>query len=325
MFLKNTDDIRLKMNFYGKEKIPFLFAINFNITEGIIIENPLEQQEVFFRVKEYNNKPSHKISDKSKDLKVYPIDIKNYEEKFKIIHKGLFRGDSFLTNLTVKTPIETELNLYDIFHLSNSPYQLLIPDLFVCFSPERFVKIENGSISTNPMKGTIDAKIPFAEEIILSDEKETAEHNTIVDLLRNDLSIVADNVRVEKFRYIDHIKTNQREILQVSSEIKGNLFDNYQEHLGDIILKILPAGSISGAPKSSTLKLILEAEGEERGYYTGIFGYFDGSMLDSAVMIRFIEKEKGQLYFRSGGGITVNSVCENEYNEVLEKIYFPFI
>ncbi|MDL2290048.1 aminodeoxychorismate synthase component I [Paludibacteraceae bacterium OttesenSCG-928-F17] len=313
------------MNFCGEKQIPFLFAVNFSLTEGVFIENPLNQQEVLFQINGMGNKPSEKRTEKPTNLTVYPTDFESYEEKFNIIHKGLFRGDSFLTNLTVRTPIKTDLNLHDIFHLSTARYQLLVPDTFVCFSPERFVKIENGSISTNPMKGTIDANIPFAEDVILSDEKETAEHNTIVDLLRNDLSMVADNVRVEKFRYIDHIKTVQREILQVSSEIKGDLPENYQSFLGDIIFNMLPAGSISGAPKSSTIKLIKEAEKEDRGYYTGVFGYFDGCTLDSAVLIRFIEQNENELYFRSGGGITVNSKCENEYNEVLEKIYFPFV
>ena len=173
------------------------------------------------------------------------------------------------------------------------------------------------------MKGTIDASIPNAEQIILNDYKETAEHNTIVDLLRNDLSIISEKVRVNRFRYIDQIKTNQKDILQVSSEITGRLQPEIKENLGDIIFGMLPAGSISGAPKSATLDIIRRAEGEPRGYYTGIFGYFDGNTFDSAVMIRFIEERDSQYYFRSGGGITVYSDCASEYEEVISKIYLP--
>jgi para-aminobenzoate synthetase component 1 len=175
------------------------------------------------------------------------------------------------------------------------------------------------------MKGTINAGIPDAEEIILSDEKETAEHNTIVDLLRNDLGMVAENITVKRFRYINKIITPQRELLQVSSEITGKLPANYLSELGDIVCKMLPAGSVSGAPKQSTLEIIRKTEREPRGYYTGVFGYFDGEELDSAVMIRFIEEHNGKKYFRSGGGITAFSDPQKEYNEVIEKIYLPFV
>ena len=88
---------------------------------------------------------------------------------------------------------------------------------------------------------------------------------------------------------------------------------------------MLPAGYVSGAPKPATLDIIREAESEPRGYYTGIFGYYDGKELDTAVMIRFIEQFDGRYYFRSGGGITAYSDCESEYKEVLSKIYLPII
>jgi para-aminobenzoate synthetase component 1 len=93
--------------------------------------------------------------------------------------------------------------------------------------------------------------------------------------------------------------------------------------MGDIIFDMLPAGSCTGAPKKSTVDIIRRAEGENRGYYTGVFGYFDGSSLDSAVLIRFIEKENDSFFFRSGGGITARSNWKNEYQETLQKIYLP--
>ena len=87
---------------------------------------------------------------------------------------------------------------------------------------------------------------------------------------------------------------------------------------------MLPAGSVSGAPKTATIHLIHKAEQEQkRGFYTGVFGYYDGERLDSGVLIRYIEKVQGKFYFRSGGGITVNSNCLSEYNETIEKIYLP--
>ena len=176
-------------------------------------------------------------------------------------------------------------------------------------------------ISSFPMKGTIDASVPQAAEEILQDEKEKAEHATIVDLIRNDLSMVAREVTVKKYRYIQEIVTHDKKLLQVSSEISGILPTDYQSYIGDIILQLLPAGSICGAPKRSTLKIISETETYSRGFYTGVFGIFDGTNLDSAVMIRFIEQDDGRYYYKSGGGITINSNPEKEYQELIDKVY----
>ena len=173
------------------------------------------------------------------------------------------------------------------------------------------------------MKGTIDATLPDAERLLLNNEKELAEHFTIVDLIRNDLSMVAKNVKVDRFRYIDHIKTHRHELLQMSSEISGELPENYHERIGDILFEVLPAGSVSGAPKKKTVEIIRAAEQYERGYYTGIFGIFDGENIDSGVMIRFIEQTTDGLIYKSGGGITAKSNFEEEYQELIDKIYVP--
>jgi len=215
------------------------------------------------------------------------------------------------------------LSLSEIFLRSQARYKLLMKKGLVVYSPEIFVQIQDGKIKSFPMKGTIDASIPDAEAIILADKKEKAEHATIVDLIRNDLNLVATNVKVERFRYVERIKTQQKDLLQVSSEITGILPTNYAEEIGDILMKLLPAGSISGAPKKKTVEIIQAAEGQERGYYTGVFGYFDGKNLDSGVMIRYIEKGENGLNYRSGGGITTFSDCEKEYQELLDKIYVP--
>lgn len=322
---KDTDHIRVLMNRCGGNRSPFLFILNFELTEGYFIENPLEQDNILFRMGEYGNDKDIFGSDAGQyKIGVSPLSVEEYKRRFDIVKNGLYSGNSFLTNLTVKTEIGLSLSLHEIFQRSKAAYSLYVPEKFVCFSPERFVKIEDGQISTNPMKGTIDASIPDAEQLILNDFKEKAEHNTIVDLLRNDLSLSAVDVHVSRFRYVEKIKTQNKEILQVSSEVEGTLPSGYREHLGDIIFKMLPAGSISGAPKASTVRLIQEAEKEPRGYYTGIAGYFDGNVLDSAVLIRFIEEDGGKMYFRSGGGITAYSDWEEEYKEVLNKIYLPF-
>lgn len=323
--ISDLNIIREQINDCTQKGIPFLFILNFELTEGYFVQNPLAQNDILFQFRGVGNKVSGSNASMWHDrtLKVYPISENEYKERFDKVSAGLYGGDSFLVNLTVKTEIGMAFSLEDIFRMSNAPYTLYVPGRFVCFSPERFVEIENGCLSTNPMKGTIDASIPEAENIILNDFKEKAEHNTIVDLLRNDLSMSATDVNVKRFRYVDRIKTQQKEILQVSSEIEGVLPADYRNKLGDILFDMLPAGSVSGAPKQATLKLIKEAEGEPRGYYTGIAGYFDGSVFDSAVLIRYIETENGKLFFRSGGGITAYSNWAEEYQEVLDKIYLP--
>ena len=209
---------------------------------------------------------------------------------------------------------------------------------FVCFSPETFVRIKGGRIYSYPMKGTLDASLPNAEKQLMEDRKEAAEHATIVDLIRNDLSRVAENVRVDKYRYIDVLHTNKGDILQTSSEISGRLPEDYPHHLGEILDAQLPAGSITGAPKDKTMQIIQKAEGYDRGFYTGIMGIYDQGELNSAVMIRFIEEEEvfpsktenrmnyeaiRKLYFKAGGGITSKSDCRKEYEEVIQKIYLP--
>ncbi len=253
----------------------------------------------------------------------HPIPFSEFKIAFnKVIHQ-INIGNSFLTNLTFQTPIETSLSLAEIFQHSTAKYRLLVPNQFVVFSPETFVQIKENHIYSYPMKGTIDASIPNAASTILDDEKEKAEHITIVDLIRNDLSQVAKKVEVSKFRFINELKTNNKNLLQVSSEVKGELTDNWKENLGSILTKLLPAGSISGAPKPETIKIIQETEKKRRGFYTGVCGHFDGESLDTGVMIRFIKKQEDQLIYFSGGGITSFSEAEKEYQEMVDKVYLP--
>ncbi len=256
-------------------------------------------------------------------FRAFPPSFQSYSKAFNEVINEINIGNSYLLNLTFKSKIETNLSLKDVFDRSNAKYKLWFRDKFVVFSPETFVQINDGYISSFPMKGTIDATIPDAEQVLLNDEKETAEHHTIVDLIRNDLAIVAEDVFVEEFKYIEKLITHKGDLLQMSSKITGSLPDNYREGLGNILLELLPAGSISGAPKQKTVQIIKDVENYNRGYYTGVFGYFDGENLDSAVMIRFIEKEDDELYFKSGGGVTSMSDVKKEYEELIRKIYVP--
>lgn len=254
---------------------------------------------------------------------VAPPALEEYRIAFDVVKDNILAGNSYLTNLTCKVPVETNLTPEAIFRYSDAKYKLWLKDTLVCFSPEIFVRIEEGKIKSFPMKGTIDASLPDARRLLMNDRKEAAEHATIVDLIRNDLSMVSEQVTVTRYRFCDCLETNKGPILQTSSEICGVLPEDYLSHIGDIVFRLLPAGSITGAPKPKTMEIIAEAENYERGFYTGVMGYFDGRNLDSAVMIRFIEQENGHLYFKAGGGITSKSALESEYNEVIQKIYVP--
>jgi para-aminobenzoate synthetase component I len=313
------------MNKLGKDRIPFLFVIDYERRSPFVRRLSEVNKSVLYQINEMKNfvyVPERKAS---LIFEKIPIKYERYLPAFKKVMENIQNGNSYLLNLTFPTKIETNYTLEEIFYLSKAKSKLYFENKFVVFSPETFIQIKNGKILSCPMKGTIDASIENAKEKLLNDEKELAEHNTIVDLIRNDLSIVAKNVKVEKFRYVDEIKTSSKTLLQTSSQIIGDLEDNYHECIGSIIFSLLPAGSISGAPKKKTLEIIKEAENYPRNYFTGIFGIFDGFDLDSAVMIRFIENINGELYFKSGGGITSMSNPEAEYQEMIDKVYVPII
>mgnify|MGYP000266168323 CR=1 FL=1 len=322
-----------RMNEMGKAGRPFLFIIDYK-RERIYVESPEEiaPSELLYDLNGFTNTnhecnlrdSSHLISGEPVEWQPSYVSFEEYVHSFETVSRHIHAGNSYLVNLTCATPVYTNLSLKDIFYHSKAMYKLWMRDRFVVFSPEIFVRMRDGLIYSYPMKGTIDATLPDARRRILDDPKEAAEHATIVDLIRNDLNRVAERVDVRRFRYIDRLRVSRGEILQVSSEVTGRLTGDYYSRLGEVVFGMLPAGSISGAPKPSTLRIIARAEGERRGFYTGVFGYFDGKRLDSAVMIRYIEVRDGRYYFRSGGGITINSECRAEYEEVLAKVYLPF-
>lgn len=314
-----------KINALVVSKSPFFLMVDFDMKNPLLYTPEQAAEEgVFFIMPSGSNTPPPQKQERDFVFQKSPVDYQKYCLGFNNVMKHINNGDTFLLNLTMPTKVSTDITLEEVFSRSNAPYRLLFKDKFVCFSPERFIKIQGREISSNPMKGTIDASIPAARQLILNDEKETAEHNTIVDLIRNDLSMVAGGVHVSRYRYFDEITTNQKTLLQVSSEIKGTLPEDYPEHLGEILFRLLPAGSISGAPKEKTVEVIHNSELDNRGYYTGVFFHFDGKNLDSAVMIRFLEKNDKGMTYRSGGGITFKSDPESEYQEMIDKVYVPF-
>ncbi|MEK6476539.1 aminodeoxychorismate synthase component I [Catalinimonas sp. 4WD22] len=327
MYQEEKQGCKRQMNILGASGTPFLFVIDFLVREPVIIPlHEIDSTQLLYDFQGFNNIPKAAYAANLQPLvfEKFPVDFATYKRSFDTVMHHLKAGNSFLVNLTLPTPIAINRSLKDIFYQSKATYKLWYQDEFVVFSPEPFVKIRGREIFSYPMKGTIDSSLPKAEERLLSDPKEMAEHVTIVDLIRNDLSYFASDVQVKCFRFVEEVQTYKGKLLQVSSEISGQLAENYHEQLGDILMSMLPAGSISGAPKPKTLEIIREAEGYERGYYTGVMGIFDGQNLDSAVMIRYIEKQGRQLIYKSGGGITARSQAETEYQELIDKVYVPF-
>lgn len=308
-----------ELNSLGKKREPFLVISDFMAKNiKVVLLSKLKESDIEFCIDENYIFRQHKHS-----LIKYPLSFEEYKKKFDLVIEQIKAGNTYLLNLTQPTLVEATLNLKEIYTLANARFKIRYKDEFVCFSPERFVSIKNSKIDTFPMKGTIDASLPNARELILNNQKEMAEHIMVVDLLRNDLSMVASNVMVDKFRYVTQIDSGSKKLLQVSSHISGDLDENWHENIGTFLKKLLPAGSISGTPKRSTLKIIDKIEGYERGYFSGIFGVYDGKSFDSAVMIRFIEKTKVGYIYKSGGGITLDSDVRSEYQELLDKVYIP--
>lgn len=319
----NRKTLRETLNCYGKGQKPFMFVVSYDLSEYYVeyLEKLPKEIKISFNNKNIKSNKIKTIIEKK------PIEFRKYKDKFDLLMKEIKNGNTYLANLTSPTEIYTNYSLNEIYDNVDSKYKIRFnkdENDFVCFSPETFVEIVDNKICTYPMKGTIDASIKNASKIILNDKKEMSEHAMVVDLLRNDLGMIAKSIEVDKFRYITKINAGQKELLQVSSKVSGILDDSWRLNIGDIIAPLLPAGSITGAPKRKTVQILNKIEEYNRKFYSGIFGIFDGENLHSAVMIRFIEKVDGRLVYKSGGGITYDSDAEKEYKELIDKVYLPF-
>lgn len=316
-----------QINQLGSRRIPFFFMISFDGSEAVVL--PLTDLAAHGIAVSFHGQPYglevQPVATAPCAVSTKPVSASTYRKGFACVQGGIQAGNSYLLNLTFPTDVTTDYTLEDIYLAAEAAYKVYWKDRLVFFSPEAFVRIADNRISSFPMKGTIDAALPDALQQLIDSRKELYEHYTIVDLIRNDLAMVADRVVVDRFRYHEKIATaSGREIYQTSSEISGTLSPSWPDQLGTLLQRLLPAGSISGAPKAKTLEIIREAEIDNRGFYSGVTGIFDGTSLTSCVNIRFLEQLcPGHYRYRSGGGITCNSQCEEEYNELITKVYVP--
>ena len=188
-------------------------------------------------------------------------------------------------------------------------------------SPETLVKLEDGILHTFPLAGTRPRGKTQAEDILLekellADKKELAEHNMLVDLGRNDLGKVSKfgSVKVEKLRSIERYS----HVMHIGSTVRGEI--RPENDALDALEAVLPAGTLSGAPKIRACQLIGELEHNKRGVYGGAIGYIDftGNM-DTCIAIRLAYKKNGKVFIRSGAGIVADSEPDKEYMETINK------
>lgn len=188
-------------------------------------------------------------------------------------------------------------------------------------SPETLVKLENGLLHTFPLAGTrprgkAEEEDKALEAELLADEKELAEHNMLVDLGRNDLGKISEfgTVQVEKLHSIERFS----HVMHIGSTVQGKI--RKDKDALDAIEAVLPAGTLSGAPKIKACQLIGELENNKRGIYGGAIGYIDFSgNMDTCIAIRIAYKKNGKVFVRSGAGIVADSVPEKEFEECLNK------
>ncbi len=237
-------------------------------------------------------------------------------------------GDIFQIVLSnrLSAPFEGSLlNTYRLLRTINpSPYMFYFSgtDVEVAgASPETLVKLEGGVLHTFPLAGTRPRGKTIAEDKaleaeLLADEKELAEHNMLVDLGRNDLGIISrfGSVVVEKFHSIERFS----HVMHIGSTVRGEI--RVEKDALDAVEAVLPAGTLSGAPKIRACQLIAELENNKRGIYGGAIGYIDfAGNMDTCIAIRIAYKKNGRVFVRSGAGIVADSVPEKEYEECLNK------
>lgn len=255
----------------------------------------------------------------------------NKDEYCEMVNKAkhhIHEGDIFQIVLSNRLCADFEgslLNTYRILRTINpSPYMFYFSgtDVEVAgASPETLVKLEGKTLHTFPLAGTrprgkTDEEDKALEKDLLADKKELAEHNMLVDLGRNDLGKISEfgSVCVEKLHSIERYS----HVMHIGSTVRGTIREEFDAL--DAVRAVLPAGTLSGAPKIRACQLIAELEQNKRGIYGGAIGYIDFTgNLDTCIAIRIAYKKNGKVFVRSGAGIVADSVPENEYQECINK------
>ena len=275
------------------------------------------------------NGKSHKSEPLKLKSEIKPLFTKvEYCSMVEKAKKYIYDGDIFQVVLSNRLEAEAEGSLFDTYRIlrteNPSPYMFYFSsdDVEIAgASPETLVRLDNGVLHTYPLAGTRPRGKSENEDLalkydLLSDEKELAEHNMLVDLGRNDIGRISKigTVEVDKYMEVQYFS----KVMHIGSSVKGELADD--KDALDAVDSILPAGTLSGAPKLRACEIINELENNKRGIYGGAIGYLDFSgNLDVCIAIRLAVKKNGKLFIRSGAGIVADSVPEKEYQECINK------
>lgn len=304
----------------------------------LIVNIKVENLEVNYRKAEIELKAMADLIINGKKAEERPLKIKSdyrsYFSKEKYCNmvvkakEYIKEGDIFQVVLSNKIEAEIEgsiLDAYRVLRSTNpSPYMFYFysNDIEISgASPETLVKLENNKLYTFPLAGTRKRGKDEEEDLelekeLLADEKELAEHNMLVDLGRNDIGKISEinSVKVDKYMSIEKFS----HVMHIGSTVSGTLRSD--KDALDAIDSILPAGTLSGAPKLRACEIINELEGNKRGIYGGAIGYIDFTgNLDMCISIRLAFAKNGKVFVRSGAGIVADSVPENEYEECINK------
>lgn len=304
----------------------------------LIVNIKVENLEVNYRKAEIELKAMADLIINGKKAEERPLKIKSdyrsyfsKEQYCNMVVKAkeyIKEGDIFQVVLSNKIEAEIEgsiLDAYRVLRSTNpSPYMFYFysNDIEISgASPETLVKLENNKLYTFPLAGTRKRGKDEEEDLelekeLLADEKELAEHNMLVDLGRNDIGKISEinSVKVDKYMSIEKFS----HVMHIGSTVSGTL--RVDKDALDAIDSILPAGTLSGAPKLRACEIINELEGNKRGIYGGAIGYIDFTgNLDMCISIRLAFAKNGKVFVRSGAGIVADSVPENEYEECINK------
>jgi len=253
-----------------------------------------------------------------------------YQEQFQALRDYIFAGDCYQANLTQRFEAHYDWNNSTLFQLfdaftgnTNANYCAYIEmnkdNALLSFSPEQFIACKHHQLSTKPIKGTVKAEgaLTPAQKAELLSAKNQAENLMIVDLLRNDLSKVAElnSVKVDKLFEIESFENVHHLVSTITAKLP--------EHTSpfDAFVHAFPGGSITGAPKKRAMEIIDELEAHPRRYYCGSVFYWDISgNFDSNILIRTVEKKGDHVYCWGGGGVVADSVADSEYQESIDKV-----
>jgi len=309
-----------------RQKIVLIVNISLEHTQEEYNRAKLELKQMSELIrfgKPKNNISGHMTSD------IKPLFSKEkYCEMVEEAKKHIFEGDIFQIVLSNRLEAEFDGSLFNTYRilrtLNPSPYMFYFSgsDMEVAgASPETLVKLEKGVLHTFPLAGTRKRGITPKEDMalekeLLSDEKELAEHNMLVDLGRNDIGRISRFGTVEVERYHEILRFSH--VMHIGSTVKGTIRTDCDAL--DAIRAVLPAGTLSGAPKIKACQLINDIENNKRGIYGGAIGYIDfAGNLDTCIAIRIAYKKNGKVFVRSGAGIVADSQAEKEYQECINK------